>query len=130
MKSKLLSLGLFSFSALMSLAPSLTTPASATCVDTGVTVQIALRDRTKAPAQQTSHTESEIEDDCFGNTATGTSTQIYFGDADQVIQESDRSVYMGGGEDPLAGTGVDTPNVSNHIQIQHDIPLPLDLIPQ
>jgi hypothetical protein len=87
MKSTLLSLGLLSFSALASLAPSI--PASATCVDPDASRQVASQDRSKALSKKTTQAESKIEDGCLESTTVG-KTQI----ADQVIQTQENEVHM------------------------------------
>jgi hypothetical protein len=123
-----LSAGLLSAAALLTVSPLLTRPAAASCVDTDVNLQLAIRDQNAAPTQQSNGVNSQIEDGCFGQTATGVNNQIYFGGADQVVQTRERDVYMAPGEDSYAPGSEyygDLPDVQTHVNIQRDIAIPM-----
>ena len=92
---KLLSRLLLSVSALLPISPFLTSSASAVCVMTDVSVQIAIHG-SKNPAKQTNNVDMQSEGVCVGNTTTSTSTQIYVGPGD-VEQTRNSSHFVGGG---------------------------------
>lgn len=103
------------------------TSAQAACVDTDASVQVALRNQAQATPQQTNTVESDISDDCFGNTTTTTNNQVYFGNGDEIIQQRDRYVEM---DTPNSqSVPVNTPNIETGVGIQMDVPLPLNLKP-
>lgn len=104
------------------------TTVTAACVDTDVSVQVALRNRIQPTPQQGNTVDSYLGNDCLGNTATTTNTQFYLGNGDEVTQLRSRSIYMDTPYEPLVHPYTDTPNVVNHIGITMDLPLPLDLI--
>jgi hypothetical protein len=100
------------------------TSAQAACVDTDASVQVALRNQAQAPPQQINNVESNLSEDCFGNTATTTNNQVYFGNGDEIIQERYRRLEM---DTPHAQSlPVNTPNIQTGVGIEMDIPLPLD----
>lgn len=102
----------------------LSNSAQAACVDTDASVQVALRNQNQATPQQTNTVESNLSDDCFGNTATTTNNQVYFGNGDPIIQERNRRIEM---DTPNGQTlPVNTPNIQTGVGIQMDVPLPLD----
>ena len=120
----LLKLVLLTFPIVPFLTVLLSNSAQAACVDTDASVQVALRNQAKATPQQRSTLESDISDDCFGNTATTTNNQVYFGNGDEIIQQRDRYVEM---DTPNAQSlPVNTPNIQTGVGIQMDVPLPLD----
>jgi len=98
--------------------------AQAACVDTDASVQVAIRNQAKAPPQQINSVESNLSEDCFGDTGTTTNTQVYVGNGDQIIQERYRRIEM---DTPNAQSPrVNTPNIQTGVGIEMDIPLPLD----
>jgi hypothetical protein len=123
----LLKLFLFTLPSITFFTLFASTSAQAACVDTDASVQVALRNQAKATPQQTNTVESDISDDCFGNTATTTNNQVYFGNGDEIIQQRDRYVEM---DTPNAQSlPVNTPNIQTGVGIQMDVPLPLNLKP-
>jgi hypothetical protein len=126
MKLPFLSAGLLSAAALLTLFPTLTPSAAAACVDTDVNLQLAIRDQNAAPTQQSNDVNSQIEDGCYGQTATGVNNQIYFGNADQVVQTRERDVYMAPSDSYAPGSEYygDLPDVQTHVNIQRDVAIP------
>ena len=119
-----LKLVLLTFPIVPFLTVLLSNSAQAACVDTDASVQVALRNQNQAAPQQTNNVESNLSDDCFGNTATTTNNQVYFGNSDQIVQERERHIYM---DTPDAQSlPVNTPNIQTGVDIQMDVPLPLD----
>lgn len=98
------------------------TLANASCVDTDVNLQIAIRSSQSPSAQQQNKSDSAIDDNCFGNTVTTTNGQIYFGTG-SVNQNRNRSATQGDSNNPLSPLEIDSPNSVNHFNIQKDIPL-------
>ena len=119
MKLKRLPVGLLGFisvPAMWSGLPGLITPASAQCVMTDVSAQVAIRG-SKRPAHQENNVDMQDSGNCRGNSTTQTSTQVYegSGEANQV-RNSNHSV--GGGE----GNGVPGgPTVKVPVGVQVDV---------
>jgi hypothetical protein len=112
MKLNLLPLSFFSMlsaSAIFSGAPGLTGPASAQCVMTDVSVQVAVRG-SKNPAHQENNVDMQSPGRCSGNSITQTGTQVYTGSADQVnqIRNSHQSLD-GGSQNGIGGPTVKVP---------------------
>jgi len=102
----------------LSLIPALTPKASAQCVMTDVSIQAAVRG-SRQPAQQTNRTDLQSEGACVGNTITQTSTQVYTGSADRVIQQRTSSQRLQGGTSNRAG--VAGPTIKVPVQVQVDV---------
>jgi hypothetical protein len=86
MKLKLIPLGLLPFFTviLTELSGGIST-AFAQCVMTDVAVQTAIRG-SRRPATQTNNVQMRADRSCSGNTSTSTSSQLYVGSDDRVIQ--------------------------------------------
>jgi hypothetical protein len=110
-----------------SLLPNFAQPATAACVDTDVSVQMAIYPRTQPRPNQSNEVNSNLDDNCFGNTNTTVNVQEYVGGG-QVTQERTRSTYMTSPNNPLVGI-VNTPNITTHTEHKIAVPVPLDLIP-
>lgn len=115
MKSKLLSLGLFSLTAVSPLfIPSLTPSASAGCVGVSAGTQISI----SREAQQSTRVNREFSPNCSGNSATSTATQVCVNNGrceqrrtvNQSIQGGNRTGY-----DPVKNIEVDV-NVPVHVK--------------
>ena len=115
MKFNLLSLGLLSFS-MLTLAPSLTSSASATCVTTDVSNQVSIHG-SKEPSQQTNNVEMQTEDECLGNTTTSTSTQVHTG-SNNAQQTRDSNHSVGSKDDE---TGVSGPTIEVPVETKTDV---------
>ncbi len=77
--------GLLSASTVFTGASGFIAPASAQCVMTDVSVQVAVRG-SKHPAHQENNVDMQAPGRCSGNSITQTGTQVYTGSADQVNQ--------------------------------------------
>jgi hypothetical protein len=111
----------------LSLLPNLSQPATAACVDTDVSVQLAIYPRTQPRPNQSNEVNSDIHDNCFVNTATTSGIQVSVGGG-QVTQKRKRTTYMASPNNPLEGI-VNTPNIKTHTEHKIVVPVPLDLIP-
>jgi hypothetical protein len=101
-------LGFLSVPAMWSGLPGLITPASAQCVMTDVSVQVAVRG--KRPAHQENNVDMQDSGNCRGNSTTQTSTQVYAGSADEVNQvRNSRHSVGGGGNGGSGGPTVKVP---------------------
>ena len=91
-------LGFISMPAMLSGWLGSTAPASAQCLMTDVSVQVAIRG-SKRPANQQNNVDLQDSEHCNGNAITQTSTQVYAGSADQVnqIRNSRQGVSSGDG---------------------------------
>ncbi len=101
---------LFSALAIFSGASGLTPPASAQCVMTDVSVQVAVRG-SKNPAHQENNVDMQAPGRCSGNSITQTGTQVYTGSADQVnqIRNSRQSLDGGSQKDGIGGPTIKVP---------------------
>ncbi|MEB3336851.1 MAG: hypothetical protein VKJ46_05260 [Leptolyngbyaceae bacterium] len=102
----------------LSLIATVTPPASAQCVMTDISIQAALRGA-KQPAQQTNTTDLQSEGACVGNTITQTSTQVYTGSADRVIQQRTSSQRLQGS--PSNRAGVTGPTIKVPVEVKVDV---------
>ena len=102
-------------------------PVLAACIDADVSLQIAAYSRTQATPIQNNIVQSQTTDNCFNQSAVTGNVQVYFGNG-EVTQERQRNIYQDSPDNPLAGTGINTPKVETHINQPLAIPLPLDLI--
>jgi hypothetical protein len=102
-------LSLLSASAVFSGAFGSIAPASAQCVMTDVSVQVAVRG-SKHPAHQENNVDMQAPGRCSGNSITQTGTQVYTGSADQVnqIRNSHQSLD-GGSQNGRGGSTVKVP---------------------
>jgi hypothetical protein len=99
MKLKGLLVGLFGFisvPAMWSGLPGFITPASAQCVMTDVSAQVAIRG-SKRPSHQENNVDMQDSGNCSGNSTTQTSTQVYAG-SDEANQVRNSRHSVGGGE--------------------------------
>ena len=122
MKFRLFSLGLLSVSPFLILSPISTPAASAACAMTDVSVQVAVHDKLKHPAEQESNVTQESVGRCLGNTITSTTTQFYFGDAGAVKQQIDSHQHLSGGTG--YGIGVNTPVIKTPVEVKVDVDNP------
>ncbi|MGF1479983.1 MAG: hypothetical protein ACFB4I_10895 [Cyanophyceae cyanobacterium] len=113
MKFNILSLGLFSLSSLLPLAPVVTSQASAACVMVDVATQVAIRG-SHTPAAQSNDVGMNHDENCFGNVTVDTGTQVSSSPGD-VEQSRNSSHYVGGGSEdhyglrgPVIGVPVET----------------------
>lgn len=109
---------LFSLAALFPLLPG-ATPSASACAIVDATTQIALN-TSDIPSDQQNTVNTASDDNCLGNTAVGTTTQIGVGSAPQQINQSD--YFVGGGG--LNNTGVTSPLIEVTPQTQIDVPIP------
>jgi hypothetical protein len=101
--------GLLSASAVFSGVSGLIAPASAQCVMTDVSVQVAIRG-SKHPAHQENNVDMQAPGRCSGNSITQTGTQVYTGSADQVNQiRNSRQSLDGGSQNGAGGPTVKVP---------------------
>ncbi len=114
----LVTLGLLSVSACLTVAPAFTTDALAQCVRTDVSVQAAIHG-SRSPSQQTNNVDMSSVGSCVGNTSTSTSAQVYAGSADKVVQERASNHDLGGSRGN--GTGVKGPTVTVPVQVKVDV---------
>lgn len=106
-------------------------PAKAACVDVDASSMLAIYPRNQPPPIQENKVGSNQSDRCFGNVSATTNNQVHVGDRPgQVIQQRDRSINNDTPNNPLEGTGIDTPNIETHIDQKLSIPAPFDLIPK
>jgi hypothetical protein len=117
-KLKIFSLSLLSLSATLTLASSLTPPASAQCVMADVSVQAAIRG-SKKPAQQTNEVDMQSKGACVGNTSVHTGTQLYVGGGDTVIQRRNSRHRLESVSPPV--TGIAGPTVKIPVNVQVDV---------
>jgi hypothetical protein len=95
-------LGFLSLPALLHGLPGSIAPASAQCVMTDVSVQVAIRG-SRHPANQQNNVDMQDSGHCRGNAITQTNTQVYAGSADQVNQI--RNSHQGVSGDDGGGAG-------------------------
>jgi hypothetical protein len=117
MKSKLILLSAFSISALSAFIPTFSPSAKAVCVLTDVNVQVAIHPKDTA-ANQSNNVDQQASDNCYGNSATTTGTQVYYGSG-SVNQSRDSIQKVEGGNNP---TGINVPPIKVPINIQVDVP--------
>jgi hypothetical protein len=108
-------LGLLSVPAVLSGLPGSVLPASAQCVMTDISVQVAIRG--KNPANQQNNADLQNPGRCSGNAITQTGTQVYAGSADRVNQIRN-SQQSAGGDD---GQGVGGPTVRVPVGVKVDV---------
>ena len=109
-------LALISITTLLPLLPSFT-PSVKACTIVDATTQVAIHG-SRTPAQQQNTVTTASDNNCFNNTAVGTTTQVGVSSG-QVKQSNEASYYVGGGD--LNNTGLTTPNVTVTPQTQVDI---------
>ena len=110
MKLKGLPVGLLGFlfvPAILPGLPGLITPASAQCVMTDVSVQVAVRG--KRPANQENNVDMQDSGNCRGNSTTQTSTQVYAGSGEANQVRNSRHSVGGGGNGRSGGPTVKVP---------------------
>ncbi len=118
MKLKLIPLSLFSLSAIvLSELPGLISAASAQCVMTDVSVQTAIRG-SRRPAEQSNNVNMRSDNSCMGNSSTQTSSQVYAGSADRVIQQRTSNHYLQGSRN---NRGVKGPTIAVPVQVKVDV---------
>jgi hypothetical protein len=108
-------LGFLSVPVMLPVLPGLITPASAQCVMTDVSVQVAVRG--KRPANQENNVDMQDSGNCRGNSTTQTSTQVYAGSADEVNQVRNSRHSVGGGGNGRSGG----PTVKVPVGVQVDV---------
>jgi hypothetical protein len=108
-------LGFLSAPAMLFCLPGSIAPASAQCVMTDVSVQVAIRG--KNPANQQNNVDMQNPGHCSGNAITQTSSQVYAGKADQVNQIRN-SHQSAGGDD---GNGVGGPTIRVPVGVKVDV---------
>jgi hypothetical protein len=107
-------IGLFSFLSFLSAstvfagASGFIAPASAQCVMTDVSVQVAIRG-SKNPSRQENNVDMQAPGRCSGNSITQTGTQVYTGSADQVNQIRNSRQSIDGGSQNGGGPTVKVP---------------------
>jgi hypothetical protein len=118
MKLKLVPLSLLSlFTVMLAEVPGLISAASAQCVMTDVSVQTAIRG-SRRPATQTNNVQMKADRSCSGNTSTHTSSQVYTGSDDRVIQQrSSIHDLRGNGNN----RGVKGSNIAVPVQVKVDV---------
>ncbi len=116
MRFSLLSLSLFSLSALLSLVPSFTPSANA-CAIVDATTQVAIRG-SHNPSQQENAITMGHDDNCFNNNIVNTTTQL--GISPGEIQQTHEGNYFVGGGD-INNTGFTTPVIKVPVSTQVDV---------
>ena len=109
------------------LLPNLSQPATAACVDTDVSLQLAIYDRTQSEPNQNNEVSSYLDNNCFNNTNTTINSQVYVGEG-TVNQDRKRTTRMSSPNNPLEGM-VDMPNITTHTNHQIVVPVPFYLVP-
>jgi hypothetical protein len=103
MKLKVMPLGFLGFlsGSVLSGMSGVIAPASAQCVMTDVSVQVAVRGSHR-PANQQNNVDMQDSGHCRGSATTQTGTQVYAGSADEVnqIRNSHQSTGDGDGRGP------------------------------
>jgi hypothetical protein len=121
MKLSILPLSFFSLlsaSTVLSGIAGSVTPASAQCVMTDVSVQVAIKG-SKRPANQENNVDMQAPGRCSGNSITQTNTQVYSGSADRVNQiRNSRQSIDGGSQD---NDGVGGPTVKVPVGVKVDV---------
>ncbi len=119
MKFRIYSLSLLSLTALLPLFPGMTPSANA-CAIVDATTQVALHG-SATPATQENNVNTGHDDNCLGNAAVGTTTQVGIGsEAPQQTSQSD--YYVGGGD--INNTGLTSPVIEVTPQTQIDMQSP------
>jgi hypothetical protein len=108
-------LGFLAVPAMLSGLTGAIAPASAQCVMTDVSVQVAIRG--KNPANQQNNVDMQNPGRCSGNAITQTSSQVYAGSADRVNQI--RNSRQGASGDD--GNGVGGPTVRVPVGVKVDV---------
>lgn len=118
MKLRLIPLSLFSLAAIiLSELPGLISAASAQCVMTDVSVQTAIRG-SRRPAEQSNNVNMRSDNSCVGNSSTQTSSQVYAGSADRVIQQRSSIHDLSGNGN---SRGVQGANIAVPVQVKVDV---------
>jgi hypothetical protein len=116
MKLKLIPLSLLSLSAIaLAELPGRISAASAQCVMTDVSVQTAIRG-SRRPAEQSNNVQMQGDRSCVGNTSTQTSSQVYAGSADRVIQQRTSNHNLRGNGRNRGG-----PTIAVPVQVKVDV---------
>ncbi|MDJ0703340.1 MAG: hypothetical protein QNJ46_08675 [Leptolyngbyaceae cyanobacterium MO_188.B28] len=118
MKFAFFSLGLLSFSSVLTVASTVNQVAIAQCVMADVAIQVAVHGSEK-PAQQTNDVEMVSDGPCTGNTSVSTSRQVHVGGTDEVRQTRRSRHQMS--EDRNNRTGVNGPTVAVPVEVQVDV---------
>ena len=116
MKFNLFPLGLFSLATFLPLTPSFTPSANA-CAIVDATTQVAIHG-SQTPAQQENNVNAGYDDNCFGNTVVGTTTQVGIGPG-EIQQRHQGDYFVGGGN--INNTGLTTPVIVVPVETQVDV---------
>ncbi|MBE9168830.1 hypothetical protein IQ238_15370 [Pleurocapsales cyanobacterium LEGE 06147] len=116
MRFPLLSLSLFSLSAVLPLVPSVTPSANA-CAIVDATTQVAIHGSPN-PAQQKNNVTMGHDDNCFNNNIVNTTTQLGISPG-EVQQTHQGDYFVGGGN--LNNTGFTTPVIQVPVGTQVDV---------
>jgi hypothetical protein len=118
MKFKLIPLSLLPFFTvvLTELTGGIST-AFAQCVMTDVAVQTAIRG-SRRPATQTNNVQMRADKSCSGNTSTSTSSQVYVGSDDRVIQQRTSVHDLSGNGNRRSGKGS---NIAVPVHVKVDV---------
>lgn len=117
MKSILFLLGCLSSSALLPISPVFTHSATAQCVMTDVSVQVAVRG-SRRPSRQSNNVDMQSQGRCSGNAITQVGTQVYTGSGRANQQRTSRQRINGGRGN---GTGINGPTIKVPIGVQVDV---------
>ena len=118
MKFAFFSLGVLSFSSVLTAASTVNQVAFAQCVMADVAIQVAVHGSEK-PAQQTNDVEMVSDGPCTGNTSVSTSRQIHVGGTDEVRQTRRSRHQISGDRD--SRNGVDGPTIAVPVEVQVDV---------
>ena len=121
MKFAFFSLGLLSFSSVLTVASTVNQVAIAQCVMADVAIQVAVHGSEK-PAQQTNDVEMVSDGPCTGNTSVSASRQIHVGGTDEVRQDRSSRHQISG--DRNNRTGMNGPTVAVPVEVQVDVDNP------
>lgn len=118
-KSIICPLSAVSVIALLPFSPGLTSSANA-CAVVDATTQVALH-HSPTPADQQNTVNAASDDNCLGNAAVGTTTQVGIGDESQ--QQINQGDYFVGGGD-INQYGVTSPYIEVTPETQIDMQIP------
>ena len=119
MKLSIYSLSLFSLAALLPLISGSTSPANA-CAIVDATTKVAIHG-SDTPANQQSNLNTGFGNNCLGNSAVGTTTQVGVGTTPPQ-QTSQSNYYVDGGQ--INNTGLTSPNIKVTPQTRINIKSP------
>jgi hypothetical protein len=95
-------------------------PARAACAMTDVSLQLSIHG-SQSPTPQSNLVSMGSNDDCWGNTTTNTSTQLYVGSGAASQQRTSQQFVGGTQPSPLSQFGITNPVVRTQISVPIDV---------